>query len=96
MVIFSAHGYGFSVRAIPKQRLLREGWDGERTKSKNGFPKSPAGGGVSGFYTQERVSAFLGGKGWEQRNCMSVLSLFYSVHSTAHGKPLVVDSSSYV
>jgi hypothetical protein len=35
------------------------------------------------------------GKGWEQRDVGS-LTFFYSVHSTAHGKPLVVDSSSYV
>ena len=63
MVIFSAHGYGFSVRAIPKQRLLREGWDGERTKSKNGFPKSPAGGGFLVFTHKNASRRF-----WEGRD----------------------------
>jgi hypothetical protein len=57
-LFFSAHGYGFSVR-VPKQRLLRRGWDG----SQNGFPKSPA----RGFRFWFLHTVFLGGKEWEQR-----------------------------
>jgi hypothetical protein len=86
-LFFSAHGYGFSVR-VPKQRLLRRGWDG----SQNGFPKSPA----RGFRFWFLHTVFLGGKGMGTTCTSAFFFKFYSVHSTAHGKPLVVDSSSYV
>lgn len=95
--IFSAHGYGFSVR-VPKQRLLRrcpEAGMGE--ESKTAFQKARTGGLVFAVRTRSRRfrEGEKTGKGWGQYDVGS-LPFFYSVHSTAHGKPLVVDSSSYV
>ena len=87
---FSAHGYGFSVRASPSNGCSEEaGMD-----HKTAFQKARLGGFGSGFCTRR----FWGRKGMGMgTTCMSAfLFYFISVHSTAHGKPLAVDSSSYV
>jgi len=77
-------------RARPQATVAPEA--GKGRQSKTAFHKSPA-----GVFCSKRVLGvfleFMGGKGWRP---LQVWVFFFSVHSTAHGKPLVVDSSSYV
>jgi hypothetical protein len=86
VIFFCTWLWLFRARSQATVAPKRLGWITKRLSKKPGS-------GVSVLVFAHGVS---GGKGMGTTCTSAFFFKFYSVHSTAHGKPLVVDSSSYV